>query len=54
MALFFATAAMPMGPLLLQLKAGALLTVSGAGLAYGAARLLRVGRFSAPKRPPEA
>lgn len=54
MALFFATAAMPMGPLLLQLKAGALLTVAGAGLAYGAARLLGAGRFSTPTRPPEA
>ena len=54
MALFFATASMPMGPVLLQLKGGALLTVIGAGLAFGAARLLGVGRFAPPKRLPEA
>ena len=43
-ALFFATAVMPLGPLLLELKMGALLTVAGCGLAFGAAWLLRVGR----------
>lgn len=47
MALFFAASAMPLGPLQLQLKMGALLTVIGAGVAFAAARLLRVGRFSA-------
>lgn len=47
MALFFAAAAMPTGPLQLQLKLGALLTVLGAGVAFAAARLLRVGRFGA-------
>lgn len=44
-ALFFATAAFPPGPLLDETKLGALLTVSGAGLAIGAAALLKVGRF---------
>jgi len=44
-ALFFATAAMPFGPLLLETKMGALLTVAGAGLAIGLASVLRVGRF---------
>lgn len=47
MALFFAAAAMPIGPLQLQLKTGALLTVLGAAVAFGAARLLGVGRFAA-------
>jgi Na+:H+ antiporter, NhaA family len=47
MALFFAAEAMATGPLQLQLKMGALLTVLGAGVAFGAARLLRVGRFEA-------
>jgi NhaA family Na+:H+ antiporter len=45
-ALFFATAAFPAGPLLDQAKLGALLTVSGAGIAAAAAALLRVGRFA--------
>ncbi len=45
-ALFFATAVMPMGPLLLEMKMGALFTVTGGGLAFGAAWLLRVGRFA--------
>ena len=44
-ALFFATAAMPIGPLLLETKMGALLTVAGAGIAIGLASVLRVGRF---------
>ena len=45
-ALFFATAVMPVGPLLLQMKMGALLTIAGSGLAFAVARLLRVGRFA--------
>jgi NhaA family Na+:H+ antiporter len=45
-ALFFATAVMPPGPILLEMKMGALVTIAGAGLAFGAARLLRVGRFA--------
>ena len=45
-ALFFATAVMPVGPLLLQMKTGALLTIAGGGLAFAVARLLRVGRFA--------
>ena len=45
-ALFFATAAFPPGPLLDQAKLGALYTVSGAMLAVLAAAVLRVGRFA--------
>jgi Na+/H+ antiporter NhaA len=45
-ALFFATAVMPVGPLLLQMKMGALLTIAGGVLAFAVARLLRVGRFA--------
>jgi Na+:H+ antiporter, NhaA family len=45
-ALFFAAAVMPVGPLLLQMKMGALVTIAGGGLAFAAARLLRVGRFA--------
>jgi NhaA family Na+:H+ antiporter len=45
-ALFFATAVVPLGPILLEMKMGALVTVAGSGLAFGAARLLRVGRFA--------
>jgi Na+:H+ antiporter, NhaA family len=45
-ALFFATAVMPPGPLLLEMKMGALLTIVGAVLAFLLARLLRVGRFA--------
>lgn len=44
--LFFATAVMPLGPVLLQMKMGALVTVAGAGLAFAAARVLKVGRFA--------
>jgi NhaA family Na+:H+ antiporter len=44
-ALFFATAVMPPGPILLEMKMGALITIAGAGLAFGLARALRVGRF---------
>jgi Na+/H+ antiporter NhaA len=40
-ALFFATAVMPLGPLLLQMKMGALLTIAWGGLAFVVARLLR-------------
>jgi NhaA family Na+:H+ antiporter len=46
-ALFFATAVMPPGPLLGELKLGALSTAAGALVALAAARLLRVGRFTA-------
>jgi Na+:H+ antiporter, NhaA family len=46
MALFFAAAAMPIGPLLEELKTGGLLTTMGALVALGGARLLHVGRFS--------
>jgi Na+:H+ antiporter, NhaA family len=45
-ALFFATAVMPLGPLLLEMKMGALVTIAGGGLAFAVARLLRVGRFA--------
>jgi NhaA family Na+:H+ antiporter len=45
-ALFFATAVMPLGPLLLEMKMGALVTIAGSALAFAAARLLRVGRFA--------
>jgi NhaA family Na+:H+ antiporter len=45
-ALFFATAVMPLGVILLELKMGALVTVAGAALAFAAAAALRVGRFS--------
>jgi NhaA family Na+:H+ antiporter len=45
-ALFFATAVMPLGPLLQEMKAGALVTIAGGGLAFVLARLLRVGRFA--------
>jgi Na+:H+ antiporter, NhaA family len=45
-ALFFATAVMPLGPLLLEMKMGALVTIAGSGLAFAVARLLQVGRFA--------
>jgi hypothetical protein len=45
-ALFFAAAAIPVGPTLIQAKLGALATVAGTLLALAAARLLRVGRFA--------
>jgi NhaA family Na+:H+ antiporter len=44
-ALFFATAAFPAGPLLDEAKTGALLTVLGALLTAAVAAALRVGRF---------
>jgi NhaA family Na+:H+ antiporter len=45
-ALFFATAVMPLGPMLLEMKMGALITIAGGVLAFAVARLLRVGRFA--------
>ncbi|HEY1909960.1 MAG TPA: Na+/H+ antiporter NhaA [Vicinamibacterales bacterium] len=45
-ALFFAGAVMPPGPILLEMKSGALITIFGALLAFAAARLLGVGRFA--------
>ena len=45
-ALFFATSIMPAGPLLNELKLGALSTAAGALVAFAGARLLHVGRFS--------
>ncbi len=45
-ALFFATAAFPIGPILVEAKLGALLTVIGALTALTAAAVLRVGRFA--------
>jgi NhaA family Na+:H+ antiporter len=50
-ALFFAAAVMPLGPLQQQMKMGALVTIAGGGLAFAAARLLRVGRFA--RKPTE-
>jgi NhaA family Na+:H+ antiporter len=44
--LFFSTAVMPLGPVLLEMKLGALLTIAGGGIAFAVARLLRVGRFA--------
>jgi Na+:H+ antiporter, NhaA family len=43
--LFLAAAVFPVGPLLMETKIGAIGTAVGALLAFGAARLLRVGRF---------
>lgn len=43
-ALFFATAAFPTGPLLEQTKMGALLSISGGAIAIGIGRVLRVGQ----------
>jgi NhaA family Na+:H+ antiporter len=45
-ALFFAIAAYPPGPILEQLKLGALASVGSAALAFAAAAILRAGRFS--------
>jgi NhaA family Na+:H+ antiporter len=45
-ALFFATAVMPLGILLLELKMGALVTIAGGALAFAVAFVLRVGRFA--------
>jgi NhaA family Na+:H+ antiporter len=49
-ALFFATAVLPLGPLLLQMKTGALVTAAGALLTLLTAWLLGVGRFEAAPR----
>jgi NhaA family Na+:H+ antiporter len=46
-ALFFATAACPVGSVLDAMKMGALLSASGAIVAVGVAALLRAGRFRA-------
>jgi NhaA family Na+:H+ antiporter len=45
-ALFTATSLLPVGAVLAQIKIGALATVVAAPIAIGAARVLRVGRFS--------
>ena len=45
-ALFFATSVMPPGPLLGELKLGALSTAAGALVSLAGARLLHVGRFT--------
>jgi NhaA family Na+:H+ antiporter len=47
-ALFFATEAIPIGPILVEAKLGALLTVGGSFMAAMAAVVLRVGRFAKP------
>jgi len=49
-ALFFAASVIPAGPLLNELKLGAVSTAVSAVLAFAAARLLRVGRFA--RKPP--
>jgi Na+:H+ antiporter, NhaA family len=46
LALFFATGLIPIGPVLAEIKLGALSTIAAALVAIGAARLLRVGRFA--------
>jgi Na+/H+ antiporter NhaA len=46
MALFFATVALGPGPVLSEIKMGALFTLLGALGALGAARVLHVGRFA--------
>lgn len=45
-ALFYATATFPIGPVLQELKIGALLTIIAAAVAAILARLLRVGRYA--------
>jgi Na+:H+ antiporter, NhaA family len=45
-ALFFATGVFPIGPVLTEVKIGALATAAGAALAFGAAHVLRVGRYA--------
>ena len=45
-ALFFATVIYPIGPVLAEIKLGALSTAGAAALALAAARALRVGRFA--------
>jgi NhaA family Na+:H+ antiporter len=51
-ALYFAIALYPAGPLLAELKLGALLTAAGLPLAFGAAWVLGVGRFHQRPHPP--
>ena len=46
-ALFFAAVTIPPGPVLAEVKVGALLTVAGAVAAMAAAALLHIGRFAA-------
>jgi NhaA family Na+:H+ antiporter len=46
MALYFSTAVLPLGPLLLQLRVGALLSVAASAVAFGMAWGLGVGRFA--------
>ena len=53
-ALFFAASVIPAGPLLNELKLGALSTAVSAVLAFAAARLLHVGRFARQPSPPHA
>jgi Na+/H+ antiporter NhaA len=45
-ALFVATAIFPTGPVLIEVKLGAVSTFAAVALAIAAARILRVGRFS--------
>jgi NhaA family Na+:H+ antiporter len=45
LALYFSTAVVPAGPLLLQLRSGALLSMLGMAVAFAAAKILGVGRF---------
>jgi NhaA family Na+:H+ antiporter len=52
--LFFATAVVPLGPILAELKLGAVATGIGVPLAFGAARLLHVGRFGRASHNHEA
>jgi Na+/H+ antiporter NhaA len=47
MALFAATAVFPLGPVLAEVKLGALLTAAGSAIALALARILRVGKFAA-------
>ena len=51
-ALYFAIALFPAGPLLAEIKLGALLTAAGLPLAFVAARILGVGRFHQRPHPP--
>jgi NhaA family Na+:H+ antiporter len=45
-ALFFATAVMPPGPVLQEIKMGGLITIAGGAFAFALAALLKVGRFA--------
>jgi Na+/H+ antiporter NhaA len=49
-ALFFAAEAIPIGPILVEAKLGALLTAGGSLSAAAAAVVLRVGRFAKPSQ----